>query len=204
MRYIIIVICCLTLSSCFNQPKKESIKETSRYVADTTSIHNRTKPKQNIDTVIIEQDSLTDGNDLLQNNIESTLTIKNLEDLLLMKKEDFEKSVNDIGYFFDKIDSNRFFKVCVFYNSQKNQYLSYNVNTDTQKIYSVTLQTQKAKELQQIFSNLKNKNYTEKREEIVDNTAYEYYKFKDINEICFYKSGGIYSLSIENLRETKK
>lgn len=204
MRYIIFLISCLTLISCFNQPKKENKEQTTTYIDDSTSIDNSLQNKHNKDTVLVKEDSLKDSIELLQkNDLEANLTIEYLEELLLMDKSDFEKSVNNLGYFFDKIDNYRFFKVYIFYNSQKNQYLSYNINADTKRIYSVTIQTQKVNELDLVFSNLTKKKYTEKREETIDNISYQYYKFKDINEICFYKSNSIYSLSIENLSETK-
>mgnify|MGYP003609789018 CR=1 FL=1 len=206
MRYIIILICCLTLVSCFNQPKKENKEQTSTYVDDSTSIKNSIQNKYKIDTALVKEDSLNDNIELLQksDDLETNLTIEYLEELLLMDKNKFEKSVNNSGYFFDKIDNYRFFKVYVFYNSQKNQYLSYNLNIDTERIYSVTIQTQNFNELDLIFNNLTKKKYTEKREETANKILYKYYKFKDINEICFYKTDNVYSLSIDNLREKNK
>ena len=159
MRYIIILICCLTLVSCFNQPKKENKEQTSTYVDDSTSIKNSIQNKYKIDTALVKEDSLNDNIELLQksDDLETNLTIEYLEELLLMDKNKFEKSVNNSGYFFDKIDNYRFFKVYVFYNSQKNQYLSYNLNIDTERIYSVTIQTQNFNELDLIFNNLTKK-----------------------------------------------
>lgn len=205
MKKLLTIILSFLFISCFKEPKKENNEQTSSKVYDSNSIKNSTQNKLNIDTLLVKKDSLENNTELSQKyDLENNLTIDYLEELLQMDKVKFEKSVNNLGYFFDKTNDYRFFKVYIFYNSQKNQYISYNLNIDTNKIYSVTIQTQKINELDLIFNNLTKKKYTEKREETIDNTLYQHYKFKDINEICFYKSNITYSLSIDNLRETKK
>lgn len=203
MKKLIIIFLCCILNSCIKEPKKTIEKKKMSKIADTSLIGNKSYNQENLkskNVEIVKKDTLNSVKKLSsKNNLDFNFTIETLEKLLQMQEEYFEKYLNANGYFFEEINNNKFFKVFIYYNNKNNTYLSYNIDIKKEKTYSVTLQTQNKRDLNVIFSELNQKGYTEKREEIFNNIKYEHYKLKDIREIYHYKSNGIYSLTIENL-----